>query len=89
MKDKERFLMYVKICERAEQMGIYKGERINLLMDIENADNIFNLRLEDWLQADNFNFAHDIVGIVNNIDRSKYPAEITRFLPRFASNEKA
>lgn len=84
MKDKERFLMYVKIAERAEQMGIYHGERISLLMDIENADNIFNMRLEDWLQADNFNFAHDIVGIVNNIDRSKYPAEITRFLPRFA-----
>lgn len=84
MKDKERFMMYVKIAERAEKMGIYDGERITLLMDIENADNIFNMRLEDWLNADNFNFAHDVVGIVNNIDRSKYPAEIHRFLPRFA-----
>ena len=86
MKDKERFMMYVKIAERAEKMGIYEGERITLLMDIENADNIFNMRLEDWLNADNFNFAHDVVGIVNNIDRSKHPAEIHRFLPRFASN---
>lgn len=84
MTAKEKFLMYVKIAERAEEMGIYNGERITLMMDIENADNQFNMRLEDWLNADNFNFAHDIVGIVNNIDRSKYPAEITRFLPRFA-----
>ena len=84
MKDKERFLMYVKICERAEKMGIYHGERHTLLMDIESADNAFNMRLEDWLKADNFNFAHDIVGIVNNIDRSNFPGEFSRFLPRFA-----
>lgn len=85
MKDKERFLTYVKIAERAEELGIYHGERHTLLMDIESADNAFNMRLEDWLNADNFNFAHDIVGIVNNIDRSKFPAtEFSRFLPRFA-----
>ena len=85
MKDKNRFLMYVKIAERAEELGIYHGERMTLLMDIESADNAFNMRLGDWLEADNFNFAHDVVGIVNNIDRSKYPAtEFSRFLPRFA-----
>jgi hypothetical protein len=84
MKTKERFMMYVKIAERAEELGIYDGERITLMMDIENADNTFNMRLEDWLNADNFNFAHDIVSIVNNIDRSKHPAEFSRFLPRFA-----
>lgn len=83
-KTKEKFEMYVKIAERAEELGIYHGERITLLMDIESADNAFNMRLEDWLNADNFNFAHDIVGIVNNIDRSKFPAEVHRFLPRFA-----
>ena len=83
MKDKERFMKYVAICERAEELGIYNGERITLLMDIENADKVFNLRLEDWLNADNFNFAHDIHGIVNNIDRSKNPVEFHHFLPRF------
>ena len=83
MKDKKRFLMYVKIAERAEKMGIYKGERLSLLMDIENADNQFNLRLNDWLEADNFNFAHDVVGIVNNIDR-RNPADFGLFVPRFA-----
>ena len=86
MKNKERFEMYVKIAERAEQMGIYNGERFSLLMDIENADNVFNLRLEDWLKADNFNFAHDVVGIVNNIDR-RNPTDFNLFVPRFAENQ--
>lgn len=85
MKDKERFLMYVKVAERAEEMGIYHGERFSLLMDIEHADNVFNLRLEDWLKADNFNFAHDVVGIVNNIDR-RNPTDFNLFVPRFAEN---
>lgn len=85
MRNKERFLMYVKIAERAEEMGIYHGERFSLLMDIENADKVFNLRLEDWLNADNFNFAHDIVGIVNNIDR-RNPSDFNLFVPRFAEN---
>lgn len=84
MKTKEKMKMYVKIAERAEELGIYHGERLTLLMDIESADEQFNMRLEDWLNADNFNFAHDVVGIVNNIDRSTFPAEISRFLPRFA-----
>lgn len=84
MKDKERFMMYVKIAERAEELGIYHGQRSTLLMDIESADNAFSMRLEDWLKADNFNFAHDVVGIVQNADRSKFPAEFSRFLPRYA-----
>lgn len=85
MKAKEKFMMYVEIAKRAENMGIYNGERSTLLMDIESADNAFNMRLEDWLKADDFNFAHDVVGIVNNIDRSKFPAtEFNLFVPRFA-----
>ena len=87
MKDKERFMMYVKIAERAEELGIYHGERMTLLKDIESADNAFNMRLEDWLNADNFNFAHDVAGIVNNIDRSTFPAtKFGYFLPRFSGN---
>lgn len=87
MKTKERFLMYVKVAQRAEGMGIYNGERSTLLMDIESTDNAFNLRLEDMLEADDENFAHDIVGIVNNIDRSTFPAiDFNLFVPRYAGN---
>lgn len=85
MKTKEKFMMYVEIAKRAENMGIYNGERSTLLMDIESADNAFNMRLEDWLKADDFNFVHDVVGIVNNIDRRAFPAtEFNLFVPRFA-----
>ncbi|MGN1342062.1 MAG: hypothetical protein ACI4VL_02380 [Bacilli bacterium] len=84
MKDKEKYQLYVKVAERAENLG-YKGERMSLLMDIESADNVFNLRLEDWLNADDFNFMHDIYGIVSNIVRDEFPAkEFKHFLPRFS-----
>ena len=85
MKTKEKFMMYVKIAQRAEGMGIYNGERFNLLMDIENADKVFNIKLEEWLNADDVNFAHDIVGIVNNIDR-RNPTDFNLFVPRYAGN---
>lgn len=84
MKNKEKFMTYVKIAQRAEGMGIYNGERLALLMDLENADNVFDLRLEDLLKADDMNFAHDIVGIVNNINR-KNPIDFNLFVPRYAS----
>jgi hypothetical protein len=85
MKAKERFMMYVKIAQRAEGMDLYHGERSTFLMDLESADLAFNMRLEDWLNADDFNFAHDVVGIVNNIDRSEFPStNFNCFLPRFA-----
>lgn len=86
MKTKERFMKYVEVARRAEDMGIYTGERFPLLMDIENADKAFNLRLEDWLNADDFNFAHDLIGIMSNIDRRKNPVDFNYFVPRFASN---
>lgn len=85
MKTKERFMMYVQAARRAEDMGIYTGERFPLLMDIEHADNTFDLRMEDWLNADDFNFAHDLIGIVQNINRSN-PTDFNYFVPRFANN---
>ena len=85
MKTKERFMMYVKVAQRAEGMNLYKGERFTFLMDLENADKVFNLRLEDLLNADDFNFAHDVVGIINNIDRNN-PTDFNIFVPRYAGN---
>lgn len=75
---------YTKIADRAEKIG-YKGDRLSLLMDIESADGVFNLRLDDWLSADDFNFAHDLYGIMNNIVRDEFPAKnFGFFVPRFA-----
>lgn len=82
---KERYLKYIEIAERAEKEGLYNGERMDLLMDIESADKKFILRLDDWLNADKFNFAHDLFGIVDNINRNTFPAtDFGFFIPRFA-----
>lgn len=60
--------------------------RYRKVMDIESADKKFNMRLDEWLNADDFNFAHDFYGIVNNINREKgFPAtDFGFFVPRFA-----
>ena len=79
--------MYVEIAKRAEEMDLYNGERMKLLMDLESADNVFNLRLEDFLNADDFNFSHDVLGIMSNINRSEFPAkDFGLFVPRYAGN---
>lgn len=42
------------------------------------------LQLQKFLDADDFNFAHDLVGIVNHMDRST--GQLIRcFLPRCAA----
>lgn len=85
--EEERRLKYIGICERAEKLGIGRGDRMNALMDIESADKRFNLRLDDWLKADDLNFAHDFNGIQNNIVREVFPAtDFGLFVPRYAGN---
>lgn len=86
---KERYKKYVKIAERGEKGGLYHGDRINLLMDIESADLKFNLRLDDWLKTDEFNFAHDLYGIINNIVRNNFPVtNFGYFIPRFSGEKR-
>lgn len=85
---KEKWDKYAKIAERAVNSGIYDGKLQTLIMDLESADKHFILRLDDFLNADEMNFAHDIIGIVNNIDRSTFPAKnFNFFVPRYAQNE--
>ena len=85
--DKARYEKYVAIAKRAEKENLYNSKRIGLLMDIESADQKFNLRLDDWLKADRFNFAHDLYGIISNINRKEFPAtDFGLFVPRFAGD---
>ncbi len=74
------------IAERAENKGLMAFDRLSLMMDLECADDEFNLRLDELLQADNFNFSHDIVGIQNNLNRETKKME-NFFVPRYAGNE--
>ena len=75
--------LIVKIVERAEKEELMMFDRVSLLMDLKLAQKEFNLRLEDFLNADEFNFAHDIVGIQKNINREEKKFE-NHFLPRFS-----
>lgn len=86
----ERFEKYVAICERAEKLGIARAERVTSLMDIESADAKFNLMLDDWLKADDANFAHDFLGIYSNANRaSGFPVkDFGLFVPRFSGTDR-
>ncbi len=80
---KQEFETIVKICERAEEMDISAGERITLLMDLENVHHNIGLNLEGLLAADDLNFVHDIVGIQTHINRNTKELE-DFFVPRYA-----
>lgn len=85
MSKKEKFILYDKIVERAKSLNLLNDEKRCHMMDVESADLHFNMRLQEWLDADNFNFAHDFYGIRNNIVRGKFPStEFGFFVPRFA-----
>lgn len=83
MTKKERFETIVKIVERAESMGIGIGDRVTRILDIEFADKEFNLRLDEFLNADEENFCHDFCGIQANMNRRALKME-NFFVPRFS-----
>lgn len=83
---KERFERIVKIVERSERMGIGFGDRVTRIMDIDNADKQFSLRLDDFLNADDLNFVHDFCGIQNHMDREQCKC-VDLFVPRFAGRK--
>lgn len=86
---KERNRKYGAICARAKAMGIMQGNEIGAIMDIDSADQRFNLRLDEFLEADGFNFAHDFIGIQENIVRGRFPAtDFGYFVPRFAGRSE-
>ena len=90
-KDKTRHSMYAAIMCRATVMGLMvPAEDVDRMMDIESADIKFNLRLDDWFNSDNFNFAHDFIGIRENINRGNgFPAtDFGFFVPRFSGRKE-
>lgn len=85
MKTTEKYKLYNELYDRAKKMGKADMDKTSHIMDIESADKKFNLRLEEWLNADDFNFIHDWYGIQDNILRDTFPAtDFGLFIPRFA-----
>jgi len=74
----------VKIAERSETMKIGGGDRLSRLMDLDFAHEKFDLRLADFLKADDLNFAHDFIGIQKRISRASSIWNDDGFVPRFA-----
>jgi hypothetical protein len=65
------------------EIGI-NADREDVAMDIVCVhNNIYRLRLADWLAADDFNFLHDLYGIRNCLNRvtGKF---VGLFHPRFS-----
>ena len=78
--------MIVRIVERAEAMGIARGDRFTKILDVENARKQFNLRLADMLAGDDCDFAHDFSEIQAAMNRDTGRVE-GLFVPRFAGRK--
>lgn len=79
---KEDYETIHKIVERARALGVNR-EVFALNMDISAAHENCPLRLDDLLKADDFNFLHDVYGIIRHLNRKTGELE-NLFLPRFA-----
>lgn len=91
---RERADLINKINNRAYELGIMYGSRLNHSMDINYAVQVFDIDLKAWLDSTNNDFIHDYIGIYKNIDRdaisSKHFAsknDFGIFIPRFTKNE--
>lgn len=54
-------------------------------MDLEAADCHIGIRLRHLLKANDFDFAHDVLGIVKNLNRTTARID-NLFLPRYAAS---
>ena len=86
-RDMAYYTLLNMIVNRANQAGIAQGERITQIMDLDNAAKQFNMRLEEMLEASDYDFAHDFIGIQNTMNRETGKIE-GLFVPRFAGREE-
>ena len=64
-KAKNKIKTLRSIIDRAVKMNLTQ-DRFSLAMDLDHVD----LDIDKLSKADNFNFAHDILGIINNMNRT-------------------
>lgn len=77
-----------RIANRAEELNVDFGEDrddTDLRLDIQCVHETIGLRLEDMLGADDFNFLHDIYGIMDHLDRETGEM-LDFFIPRFVGH---
>lgn len=79
----EEFALITEIVERAKEKDLLASDKLSLTMDLDCVSEKYNLDLQALLKADDFNFAHDVVGIQNHLNRRTRELE-DFFLPRYA-----
>jgi hypothetical protein len=79
-------VLILAIVKRAKRMDLIRAKPLDLDMDLCATHRNGNpLRLKALLDADDFNFAHDVCGIQQNIDRETGEM-MNCFLPRFTDS---
>ena len=77
---------YLELCDKLN-MPASKPKKLTLVMDIDAChSNGCPLKLEELLNASDFDFAHDVGGIITNINRETGKLE-NCFVPRYAVNQ--
>ena len=88
MDRKERFELINKIVTKAMKFMAPYADRVTVMMDLDNADRSYNLRLQEMLDADDMDFFHDVCGICSHMDRDMESPTFGKckdlFVPRFA-----
>lgn len=81
----------MRILRRGGEMNARAGradDALSARMDLARAHYLFNLRLDEWAAADDFNFGHDWFGIGRHLNRET--GEMGGcFVPRFAGKSRA
>ena len=80
---KNRLELIGAVADRAQGMGLCRSDRLSFVMDMDCAHKHFKVRWEDLLKADRFDFAHDVLGIQNHVNRATEQFE-NCFVPRYA-----
>jgi len=80
---KEEIQTISSIANRAIKQGLnLHSDKLSLVMDIEVTHEETPLRLDALLNADDFNFSHDVLGIQQNLNRDTKTMD-NFFLPRY------
>ncbi len=78
-----------KLGKELGKPSMTTSEQMDLMMDLAASDGVNGNNPIDWdrlLKADEFNFAHDISGIINCINRETGFLD-RHFIPRFARTQ--
>lgn len=72
-----------KVVNRARSMKLDRGPKSTQFIDVSLACYQFEIRIEDWIEAKDGDFAHDFLGIQEYMNRSTGVVG-GDFLPKFA-----